>query len=48
MDEDSIIGLLASNGNLIKRPFLVHENFALAGFDAESWITISADFPVIE
>lgn len=43
MSEESAIELLASNGNLIKRPFLVHKNYAIAGFDEEKWIEITAD-----
>ena len=29
--------LLGANGNLIKRPLLVAENFTLVGFSAEGW-----------
>jgi arsenate reductase len=48
MSEESAIELLASNGNLIKRPFLVYKDSAIAGFDAEKWIAISKDIPVNE
>lgn len=29
--------LLASNGNLVKRPFLLAETFGLVGFNGETW-----------
>ncbi len=35
--EDEAIDLLASNGNLIKRPFLLSENQGLVGFNEENW-----------
>ncbi len=31
------IKLLAGNGNLIKRPFLIGDGFGLVGFNAEAW-----------
>ncbi|MDP3070619.1 MAG: Spx/MgsR family RNA polymerase-binding regulatory protein [Opitutaceae bacterium] len=31
------IALLTGNGNLVKRPLLVGEGVALAGFDEEAW-----------
>jgi arsenate reductase len=31
------LALLAANGNLVKRPFLVGPGVALVGFDAEAW-----------
>ena len=31
------IKLLAANGNLIKRPFLMGEGFGLVGFNADTW-----------
>lgn len=31
------IALLADNGNLVKRPLLVGDGVALAGFDEEAW-----------
>ncbi len=37
MTEADAITLLASNGNLIKRPFLVKGDIALAGFDVAKW-----------
>lgn len=35
--EAEALALLASNGNLIKRPFLVSGDFAMAGFDPQIW-----------
>jgi arsenate reductase len=35
--EDEAIALLASNGNLIKRPFLISGNATLVGFDEKKW-----------
>jgi arsenate reductase len=32
-----VLALLAANGNLIKRPFLLGPEVALVGFDAELW-----------
>ncbi len=40
LSEDAAITLLASNGNLIKRPFLTTENSVLVGFSPESWKTL--------
>ncbi len=34
---DKAIALLTSNGNLIKRPFLISPNTVLVGFKAETW-----------
>jgi arsenate reductase (glutaredoxin) len=31
------LGLLASNGNLVKRPFLIGEGVARVGFDETAW-----------
>ena len=31
------IGLLAANGNLVKRPFLIGESIGLVGFDEATW-----------
>ena len=31
------MALLASNGNLVKRPFVVAESFVLIGFDEDTW-----------
>jgi arsenate reductase len=37
LSEAAALKLLASNGNLVKRPFLIGDGVALAGFNAESW-----------
>ena len=37
LSEERTLGLLASNGNLIKRPFLLGPNSGLVGFKAEEW-----------
>ena len=37
MDESEALGLLASNGMLIKRPFLIGNNVALLGFKEDAW-----------
>ncbi len=37
LTKDESIALLASNGNLIKRPFLISGETVLAGFNAENW-----------
>lgn len=37
MPESEALALLASNGNLIKRPFLVSGEIAIAGFDPQKW-----------
>ncbi len=37
MPESEALALLASNGNLIKRPFLVRNSTALAGFNETIW-----------
>lgn len=37
LSEAEAISLLASNGNLIKRPLLVKGDLALAGFDPKKW-----------
>ena len=37
MSEKEIIELLNSNGNLIKRPFVVGDNVLLIGFKEEEW-----------
>jgi arsenate reductase len=37
MSEAAALGLLAGNGSLVKRPFLVGEGIALVGFDAAAW-----------
>ena len=37
LSDDDAIALLASRGNLIKRPFVLHEGVALVGFKEEEW-----------
>ena len=37
MSDAAAIGLLASNGNLVKRPFLIGGTVALVGFDESGW-----------
>lgn len=37
MPESEALALLTTNGNLIKRPFLVSSDFAMAGFDPQKW-----------
>jgi arsenate reductase len=39
MTEGEAISLLAGNGNLVKRPFLIGPGVALVGFDAAAWTT---------
>jgi Spx/MgsR family transcriptional regulator len=37
MSEDEAVQLLAANGKLIKRPFLLGKNFGAVGFNADLW-----------
>ena len=37
MNIEEQIELLSNNGNLIKRPFLLSEDFGLVGFNEEEW-----------
>ena len=37
MSVDEALDLLAGNGNLIKRPFVVGSDFTLVGFKPEEW-----------
>lgn len=37
MSEEEQIGLLASNGKLVKRPLVVTDTFVLVGFKADEW-----------
>ena len=37
MSEAEALSLLASNGNLVKRPFVIGEKAALVGFDELAW-----------
>lgn len=41
LSADEAIALLASCGNLIKRPFLITENQTKSGFSEESWKSLS-------
>jgi arsenate reductase len=42
MPEGEALHLLASNGNLVKRPFLIGDNVRLVGFDPAEWQTALA------
>ena len=37
LGEAAALALLAANGNLVKRPFLLGEDLALVGFDEVAW-----------
>lgn len=37
MNEAEALVLLSSDGNLVKRPFLISEDAALVGFDEKAW-----------
>jgi arsenate reductase (glutaredoxin) len=37
LEPTEAIGLLAANGNLVKRPFLIGDGVALVGFDEKAW-----------
>jgi arsenate reductase (glutaredoxin) len=37
MKEDEALGLLARNGNLVKRPFVIGDDWGTAGFNEEEW-----------
>jgi arsenate reductase len=37
MSVEAALGLLAQNGNLVKRPFAVGEGVCLAGFEERAW-----------
>jgi arsenate reductase len=39
MSEAETLRLLAGNGNLVKRPFLIGDGVGLVGFDEERWAT---------
>jgi len=38
MTDREALGMLAANGNLVKRPFLIGPGVALAGFDEKTWM----------
>ena len=40
MTEAAALTLLAANGNLVKRPFLVGDGVALVGFDEKTWAAV--------
>jgi arsenate reductase len=40
MTEAEQLALLAGNGHLVKRPFLVGAGVALVGFDEQKWATV--------
>jgi arsenate reductase (glutaredoxin) len=42
MSEAAAIELLSSQGNLVKRPFLIHGNTVLLGFKEEVWASALA------
>lgn len=37
MSEDEMLGLLATNGMLVKRPLLINEDKILVGFKEAEW-----------
>jgi arsenate reductase len=37
LGEAAALDLLAANGNLVKRPFLLGDGIALTGFDEDAW-----------
>ena len=37
LGEDGALALLAKDGRLVKRPFLLADTFGLLGFDEEAW-----------
>lgn len=37
LSKEEALALLASNGNLVKRPFLLTETVGLVGFEEQSW-----------
>ena len=39
LSEGEALALLAANGNLVKRPFLLSQRVGLVGFDERSWQT---------
>ncbi|HTX67320.1 MAG TPA: ArsC/Spx/MgsR family protein [Opitutaceae bacterium] len=43
MTEDAALALLAGNGRLVKRPFLLGETFGLVGFDPDAWAAAFGD-----
>ncbi|MEI6861846.1 MAG: Spx/MgsR family RNA polymerase-binding regulatory protein [Verrucomicrobiota bacterium] len=43
MSEADAVALLATNGNLVKRPFALGANFGLVGFDEAEWARAFGD-----
>ena len=41
MSEDEMLGLLATDGMLVKRPLLIGDNFVLVGFKEAEWERIN-------
>jgi arsenate reductase len=37
MTEAEALALLAGNGRLVKRPFVLGDGFGLVGFDPDAW-----------
>ncbi|MCP9928128.1 arsenate reductase family protein [Cyanobium sp. CH-040] len=37
MDDEQALAALAADGKLVKRPFLIHRDRVLTGFDPEEW-----------
>jgi len=37
LSEDEVLKLLTENGNLVKRPFVIGEEFGTTGFKEEEW-----------
>jgi arsenate reductase (glutaredoxin) len=37
MPTEEVLSILAQNGNLVKRPFLIGASTSLVGFDEETW-----------
>jgi arsenate reductase-like glutaredoxin family protein len=42
LSEPEALALLAGNGNLVKRPFLIGDGVVLAGFDPDRWVAALA------
>ncbi len=42
MSEEEAIGLLAANGNLVKRPFALTDTSGLVGFNEDDWMKLVA------
>lgn len=40
LSDEEALELLATRGNLIKRPFVLHGKGALVGFDAQAWSAV--------